>query len=101
MNSNVPNLFRYATKELAQDAALAYILVWAKPAYCESPPPLHWLGTAMLRALLATKIGETAVPTVTSLEVETQVEHIDVLALINDENEDGLVLLIEDKVETH
>ena len=55
----------------------------------------------MLRALLATKIGETAVPTVTSLAVETQVEHIDVLALINDENEDGLVLLIEDKVETH
>ena len=45
--------------------------------------------------------AKTAVPTVASLHVETQVDRIDVLALINGENEDGLVLLVEDKVETH
>ena len=101
MNSNAPNLFHYATKELAQDAALAYILAWAQPAYRESHPRLHRLGTAMLRALLATKIGETNIPTVTSLDVKTQVDRIDVLARINDENKDGLVLIVEDKVETH
>ena len=100
MNSNAPNLFHYATKELAQDAALAYSLAWAQPAYHESHPRLHRLGTAMLRALLATRIGETNIPTVTSLDVKTQVDRIDVLARINDENKDGLVLLAEDKVET-
>ena len=98
---DVPNLYSFATKELAQDATLAYILAWAKPAYRESHPRLHKLGTDMLQALLATKIGETAVPTVASLHVETQVDRIDVLALINGENEDGLVLLVEDKVGTH
>ncbi len=60
MNSNAPNLFHYTTKELAQDAALAYILASARPAYRESHPRLHELGTDMLHALLATKIDETA-----------------------------------------
>ena len=98
---DVPNLYSFATKELAQDATLAYILAWAKPAYRESHPRLHKLGTDMLQALLATKIGETAVPTVASLHVETRVDRIDVLALINDENKDGLVLIVEDKVDTN
>ena len=102
MNSNAPNLFHYAaTNERTQDAALAYILAWARPAYRESHPPLHRLGTAMLRALLATKPGKTDIPTVTSLCVRTQVYHIDLLALINDENQDGRVLIVEDKVDTH
>ena len=87
MNSNTPNLFHHATKELAQDAALDYILTWARPAYRESHPCLHRLGTALLRALLATWVGKTTVPTITSLEVETQFQRIDLLALINDENE--------------
>ena len=52
---DVPNLYSFATKELAQDATLAYILAWAKPVYRESHPRLHRLGTDMLRALLATK----------------------------------------------
>ena len=98
--TDVPNLYQFATKELAQDATLAYILAWADPKYRKSHSRLHKLGTAMLRALLDTKIGETDVPVV-SLKIETQVSRIDVLALINDESENGLVLLIEDKVETH
>ena len=99
--ADVPNLYSFATKELAQDATLAYILAWARPAYRESHPRLHGLGTAMLHALLATKIGETGVSTITSLDVNTQVDRIDVLARINDENQSGLVLLVEDKVGTH
>lgn len=101
MNSNTPNLFHYATKELAQDAALAYILAWAQPVFRESYPRLHELGTALLRALLATKPCTTDVTTVTSLDVETQADRIDLLARINDENEEGLVLLVEDKLRTH
>ena len=67
MNSNTPNRFHYATKELAQDAALDYILTWARPAYRESHPCLHRLGTALPRALLATWVGKTIVPAITSL----------------------------------
>ena len=100
MKPNAPNLFHYATKELAQDAALAYVLAWAEPEYQKSHPRLHELGTAMLRALLATRLSETGLPIVTSLEVETQVDRIDVVARVNDENEAGFVLVIEDKVET-
>ena len=99
--TDVPNLYSFATKELAQDATLAYILSWAQPAYRESHRRLHGLGTAMLHALLASKIDETGVPIVTSLDVKTQVDRIDVLARINDENQSGLVLLVEDKVRTH
>ena len=96
---DVPNLYSFATKELAQDATLAYILAWAKPEYREFHACLHRLGTDMLRALLAKY--ETNVPAVTSLDVETQSDRVDVLVRINGENEDGLVLLVEDKLGTH
>lgn len=97
-----PNLFDYATKELAQDAALAYILAWAHPSYQNKQHrPLNELGTGMLRAMLASQRSEFAILNVTSIEVKTQDNRIDVLARINDENEDGIVLLIEDKVDTH
>jgi hypothetical protein len=98
--THTPNLYSFATKELAQDATIAYILAWAHPAYRESPPRLHRLGTALLRALLARPNGETDIPAITSIHVETQVDHIDVLARINDEESDGIVLVIEDKVGT-
>lgn len=97
-----PNLFDYATKELAQDATLAYILAWAHPSYQNKQHrPLNELGTGMLRAMLASQRSEFANLNVTSIEVKTQDNRIDVLARINDENKDGIVLLIEDKVDTH
>ena len=99
MNSTVPNLFYYATKELAQDAALAYILEWAKPVHQETHSRLHELGTALLRGLLASKSKKLPSPVI-SLEVERQFKHIDLLASINVKSEDGLVLIIEDKVDT-
>ena len=92
MKPTAPNLFCYATKALSQDAALAYILTWVKPEYREPHPRFHELGAHMRHALLASKIGEAAVPPVTSIDVETQSGRIDVLARISDENEDGLVL---------
>ncbi len=92
MKPTAPNLFCYATKALSQDAALAYILTWVKPEYREPHPRFHELGAHMRHALLASKIGEAAVPPVTPIDVETQSGRIDVLARISDENEDGLVL---------
>ncbi len=96
-----PNLYSFATKELAQDATIAYILAWADPDYRDHYPRLHELGDALLRALLATKLNDSEIPSVRSVDIETQVDRIDVLVRINDDNPDGLVLLIEDKVNTH
>ena len=98
--TGIPNLYSFATKELAQDAILAYVLSWAKPEYRESHRRLYELGKTMLRALLATRISETDCRIVTALEVSTQVDRIDVVARVNGENDAGLVLIIEDKVET-
>ncbi len=97
----VPNLYSFATKELAQDATIAYILAWARSDLRACHPRLNSLGTALLQALLASRPGQVMVPTVTSIGVETQVDHIDVLVRVNDEKCDGVVLVIEDKVGTH
>ena len=97
--ATLPNLYGFATKELAQDATLAYILAWADPAYSESHPHLHALGTELLRSLLWTQ--DVPLPRIETLHIETQVDRIDILVRINaDKNVNRIILLIEDKVST-
>ncbi len=94
---NIPNLFRFATKELAQDATIAYLLAWADPAYRESHPRLHTLGTELLRSLLQTQ--EVDLPPIETLCIKTQADWIDIVVQIN-AGENGVLLIIEDKVST-
>ena len=94
-----PNLYGFATKELSQDATIAYILAWADPKYRELYPRLHALGTELLGSLLLTQ--EVDIPGIKTLHVETQVDRIDILVQINtDKNTNRIILLIEDKVST-
>ena len=94
-----PNLYGFATKELAQDATIAYILAWADPKYSESHCRLHALGTELLRSLLGTQ--KVKLPLIETLLVETQVDRIDILVRINpDQNANRIILIIEDKVST-
>lgn len=93
----LPNLYGFATKELAQDATLAYLLAWADPAYRESHPHLHTLGTELLRSLLQTE--EVVLPQIETLCIKTQVDRIDIVVKIN-AGENGVLLIIEDKVNT-
>ena len=94
-----PNLYEFATKELAQDATIAYILAWANPTYHESHPSLHALGTELLRSLLWTQ--KVDLPLIETLHIKTQVDHIDILVQINtDKNANRIILLIEDKIST-
>ena len=79
--TDTPNLYGFATKELAQDATIAYILAWAKPEYRESHPSMHALGTKFLCRLLATQ--EVDLPPVETLCIQTQVDRIDILVTIN------------------
>ena len=97
--TTTPNLYKFATKELAQDATIAYLLAWADPAYRESHPCLHTLGTELLRSLLQTQ--KVNLPQIETLCIGTQVYRIDILVRINtDRNTNRIILLIEDKVDT-
>lgn len=91
-----PNLYEFATKELAQDATLAYVLAWAHRDHAATHPSLHQLGNRFLWALLDAYSSAPTVGENCTLRVKTQEHRIDVLALVNDD----IVLLIEDKVET-
>lgn len=91
----LPNLYGFATKELAQDATIAYLLAWADPAYRESHPHLHTLGTELLRSLLQTQ--KEVLPQIETLCIKTQVDRIDIVVKIN-AGENGVLLIIEDKV---
>ncbi len=94
-----PNLYGFATKELAQDATIAYLLAWADPAYRRENLRLHALGTELLRSLLQTQ--QVDLPRVETLWIETQVHRIDIVVRINaDKKTDRIILLIEDKVST-
>ena len=100
-----PNLYDFATKELSQDATIAYILAWADPKYRNSHPQFHDLGTKLLRSLLLTQkqnlpiIKTLQIETQVTLRIKTQVVRIDILVRINmDQNAKRIILIIEDKV---
>jgi len=87
-----PNLFRYATKELSQDAFFCWLLAWANDEYAAIDAALHKVGSGFVNMLLAEHdlvlIGPTRV------RVHRQYSYVDILVEVGDD----LVLLIEDKV---
>lgn len=89
-----PNLFDFATKELSQDAFLAWLLQWADPACAPSNLSLHAAASQFLVELISLQ----AVPptSITRVVAGRQWEGIDVWAEINDSH----LLIIEDKVGT-
>lgn len=99
--TDTPNLYGFATKELAQDATIAYIVAWADPQYKDSHPRLHALGTELLRSLLATDSNLMQLPCFGYVNVQTQVDRIDLLVRINaNHSKNRIILIIEDKVST-
>lgn len=102
MTHPLPNLYGFATKELAQDAAIAYILAWADQEYRGAPAPdsgMHALGTALLRALVTSHPDrrDWSPEKVTSVEVETQEKRVDVRAHI-EAGDEKVFLIVEDKI---
>ena len=88
-----PNIFKYATKELSQDAIICWLLDWAyrdvKPEY----EPLRECGEKFIEALFA-KAGKKAPTHPEKVTIWQQDNGIDVLADIGE-----YVLLIEDKID--
>ena len=100
-----PNIYRFATKEFALDATLAYLLEFAHPRYQDSHSCLNQLGKALLDVLIGTKRKGMEKSNICCLDVRTQVSlsdgnqryRIDVLVLVNYR----LAILIENKIGDH
>lgn len=91
-----PNIFKYATKELSQDAVICWLIDWAgrQGGQDEEDKALHECGRRFVKALLA-EHGARLDGAIEKIEIRQQDHSIDVLARIND-----YVLLIEDKTST-
>ena len=86
-----PNLFKYATSELSQDAFILWLLEWANPECATEDKALHETAQEFVRLLLENKdlIIET-------INTKRQKNHIDVFAIVNDK----YAVIIEDKTDT-
>ena len=97
MNSNSPNLFHYATKELSQDAMICWLIDWA--GQTEGDEELRRCGLRFVNALLNHKRDDKIPIEVkggSEIKIVRQERSIDVLVRINQQH----VLLIEDKTDT-
>jgi len=110
MNSSTqPNLFKFATSELSQDAFICWLLSWADPKYQSVDANLHQCGTELVKALAqkSENISEDIID-IKSVEVirqysfahkpETKQKRsiIDILCVVNGK----FVFIIEDKTNT-
>jgi hypothetical protein len=89
-----PNLFSLATKELSQDAFIAWLLQWADPCCREFNKQLQAVAESFLRELISLQAD---VPdTIERVDAGRQWENIDVWAEVNKSH----LVIIEDKVGT-
>ena len=86
-----PNLFKFATSELSQDAFILWLLEWANPKCATEDKALHETAKEFVRLLLENKDLE-----IHSVDCKKQEHHIDVFAIVNEE----YALIIEDKTNT-
>ena len=91
-----PNLFKFATSELSQDAFICWLLSWADQDYQagdDKHKALNKIATSVL-ALFFNKASKALPSSIDKIVVRRQVSNIDVLCIIND----TYCVLIEDKV---
>lgn len=87
------NLFKYATKELSQDAFLCWSINWLNES---EEHPLYNYGKEMLDLFL----GENKQEQYYDVQIYRQYEKIDVLVMFKDCLEKQYALIIEDKTNT-
>jgi hypothetical protein len=90
-----PNIFKYATSELSQDAFICWLLAWAKDENKSINPKLHNLGIKFLKSLFEI-CKEKFPPNLNRIRIEKQYKRIDVLCMVNGQ----YALIIEDKTNT-
>lgn len=90
-----PNLFRFATSELSQDAILCWILSWANSKHKSASAPLHAVGVDLLKIIFG-GAGRPLPEGPLSVEVRRQAGYIDILCVINGQT----AVIVEDKAGT-
>lgn len=90
--SAAPNLFKFATKELSQDAFFCWLLAWADDACRAADISLHEIGCEFINLLLAEH--DLAMGDQGRVVVHRQYNYVDILVEVGDD----LIVLIEDKV---
>lgn len=90
-----PNLFSIATKELSQDAFIAWLLQWGDERYKNADSELHSIGQRFVRFLINLQFGLDCYE-VHKVEVWRQWSNIDIWVEVNDE----ICIIIEDKTGT-
>ncbi|MCC8407675.1 PD-(D/E)XK nuclease family protein [Mucilaginibacter sp. UR6-1] len=93
-----PNIFSIATKELHQDAFIAWLLQWADPDNWQYDEDLHNIGTQFVMALLM-KNHDSSDLKIIKVRAGRQWENIDVYAEV-DTNKGKYLIVIEDKTFT-
>lgn len=101
---NKPNIFKFATKELSQDAFICWLLAWVDKAHQDDE--LHTVGLRFIESLLA-KFNLNPVQ-INAFQIKQQYKRIDIMVLINTTlgavqkskkpPADSLAIIIEDKV---
>ena len=86
-----PNLFKFATSELSQDAFILWLLEWADSECATEDKALHETAQEFIRLLLNNKDL-----TIKSVNTKRQKNHIDVFAIVNEK----YAIIIEDKTDT-
>ncbi|WP_026744478.1 PD-(D/E)XK nuclease family protein [Leucothrix mucor] len=89
-----PNIFSYATGELAQDAFLCWFLEWSKESNKAHNLELNIISLAFVKKLL--EIPDSENFSIDKIRILRQKDNIDILAEVNDQ----YLILIEDKVKT-
>ena len=90
-----PNLFNYATSELSQDAAIMWLLEWAKPIHKDRNFKLHQLGLSLLKSFY--NLHSVSLSDFEDIEIQPQVKKIDILVLVI-HGDYKTAILIEDKI---
>jgi hypothetical protein len=90
-----PNIFNIATKELSQDAFIAWLLMWADPENAAHSEELNKCGSAFASELIKTTYHDFDEP-ITNIQVERQWNRVDVMAEVNNR----YCIVIEDKTNT-
>lgn len=92
-----PNLFNYATSELSQDAAIMWLLEWAKPIHKDRNFKLHQLGLSLLKSFY--NLHSVSLSDFEDIEIQPQVKKIDILVLVI-HGDYKTAILIEDKIKS-
>lgn len=93
---NQPNLFKFATSELSQDAFICWLLSWASPQNKEIDMKLHICALDFINALFAKFPQQKHPSSIEKVVIKKQDANIDVLCIINDH----FIIIIEDKTNT-